>query len=88
MPATQWSDADTARAMQAWKDYQDSHDVSDRLGQTVGIDPVSGRVWFGERAGDVTQSAHADGVFTPILCIRVGLDYYQRKGRGRCYRVE
>ena len=88
MAATNWSDADTARALQFWKQYQRDHDVSDRMGQTVGIDPIEGRVWCGERLRDVKAAAQADGVFTPLLCIRVGADYYVRKGRRSCLKVE
>ena len=77
---TTWTDADTQRVLAAWEEYQRQHDVSDRYGQAVGIDPVSGRVWFGEKAGDVARAARADGVDRPLLAIRVGLGYYQRKG--------
>ena len=37
---TPWTEADTAKALQIWADYQRDHDVSDRVGQAVGIDPV------------------------------------------------
>jgi hypothetical protein len=78
-----WTDADTQRALAAWEDYQRQHDVSGRHGQVVGIDPVSGQVWFGDNAGDVARAARADGVDRPLLGIRVGLGYYQRKGGHR-----
>ncbi len=41
---------DTARAAKARQ-----HDVSDRMGQAVGIDPVSGRIWFGRKALDIAR---------------------------------
>ena len=44
-----WGVAESAKAKQIWALYQQQHDLSDRLGQTVGIDPVSGRLWFGGR---------------------------------------
>jgi hypothetical protein len=78
-----WTEADLARALQVWEEYQKQHDVSDRKGQTIGIDPSSGRVWFGDRMTDVTEAARADGVTTPLICLRVGHDYYQRKGSRR-----
>src|SRR5438067_278844 len=84
MEAHTWTDADTQRALEAWSKYQQAHDVSALHGKTVGIDAVSGRVWFGDTAGDVADAARADGVDTSsLLAIRVGYDYYQRKGAGR-----
>ena len=52
MSVSNWTDADTARALQVWAEYQQHHDVSVHIGQTAGIDPVSGRIWFGESAID------------------------------------
>lgn len=81
--ATQWTDEDTRKAQTAWAEYQQSHDVSDRHGQAVGIDPQSGRVWFGPRGVDAIDAARADGVTHPLLLLRVGYSYYQRKGGRR-----
>jgi hypothetical protein len=39
---------DVRRAEAHWADYQRTRDVSDRTGQTVGIDPDTGQVWFGD----------------------------------------
>lgn len=75
-----WSDADRARAEAAWAEYQRQHDVSVRHGQAVGIDPRSGRVWFGANGLDAIRAARADSVDTPLLLLRVGCSYYQRKG--------
>jgi len=76
-----WTDADTKRAMDFWHEYQRTHDVSGLHGKTVGIDVASGRAWFGDNAGDVADAARADGADTSsLLAIRVGYDYYQRKG--------
>ena len=83
MPTSPWKEEDTTRAVQAWADYQKTHDVSDRHGQAVGIDPVSGRVWFGETAWQISDLARADGVDRPLYFVRVGYDYYQRKGGHR-----
>ncbi|HBI43521.1 MAG TPA: hypothetical protein DDY78_11800 [Planctomycetales bacterium] len=83
MPTSPWKEGDTARAIKFWADYQKLHDVSDRHGQAVGIDPVSGRVWFGESAIEVVEGARADGIDTPLYVVRVGYDYYQRKGGSR-----
>jgi hypothetical protein len=77
-----WTDADTTRALQVWAAYQQHQDVSNCIGQTVGIDPVSGRIWFGESATDIRRQMDAEGLDTPLLCLRVGSDCYVRK-RGR-----
>lgn len=78
-----WSEADTGKAEAAWVSYQHTHDVSDRQGQAVAIDPDSGRVWFGLRGVDAIAAARADGVLSPLLLLRVGFSYYQRKGGRR-----
>ena len=76
-----WTEADTQRAMEIWREYQRHHDVSGLHGKAVGIDTVSGHVWFGETASDVADAARAEDVDTSnMLGIRVGYDYYQRKG--------
>ena len=81
--APPWTDADTERAKEIWAEYQRTHDVSDRIGQAVGIDPMSGRVWFGESAVDIVHQRDAEGLTSPLFFVRVGYDYYQRKGRSR-----
>jgi hypothetical protein len=84
MSITAWSDADSARARELWDAYQRDHDLSDRVGDAVGIDPASGRVWFGTSAQDIVRQLDAEGVAAPLYFLRVGQDYYQRKGgRGR-----
>ena len=83
MAETKWGPAELARAKQMWAEYQKVHDVSDRLGQTAGIDPVSGRVWFGESALDISRQQDAEGVYAPCYFVRVGKDYYLRKGGRR-----
>jgi hypothetical protein len=44
MPVSNWTEADTVRAEQLWEAYQREHDLSDRHGQVVGIDPDSRRI--------------------------------------------
>ena len=78
-----WTEADTAKACQIWSDYQRTHDVSALQGQAVGIDPASGRVWFGESAKDIALRMEAEGVIVPLFFLRVGQDYYGRKGGRR-----
>ena len=50
-------------------------------GKTAGIEPTSGRVWFGESAADVHRQKLAVGIDAPMYVVRVGYDYYLRKGR-------
>lgn len=76
-----WTDADTVKAKQIWAEYQSQHDFSSRTGQAVGIDPCSGRIWFGESAKDIWSQMQSEGIETPIYIVRVGSDYYLRKGR-------
>ena len=64
---------DTAKAREIWDEYQRRHDVSDRAGQAVGIDPVSGRIWFGESAKDIWRQMDEEGTRTPIYCLRVAI---------------
>lgn len=74
------SDDDTQRALRLWDDYQKSHDVSALRGKAVGIDPKTGRVWFGDDAREVARNARADGVTARLLGLRVGEKFYLRKG--------
>jgi hypothetical protein len=83
MSVSNWTETDTSRALQIWAEYQKSHDVSDRRGQTAGIDPGSGRIWFGESATAIRMQMDAENLDIPLLCLRVGRDYYVRKGGRR-----
>ena len=74
---------DSDKAREIWAQYQCQHDVADRTGQAVGIDPVSGRVWFGRKALDIAQQMRAEGIDRPFYCVRVGSDFYGRKGGRR-----
>jgi hypothetical protein len=55
MSPSTWTDADSIKARDIWAEYQRQHDVSALHGKAVGIDPVSGRVWFGESAAAIMQ---------------------------------
>ena len=83
MHPTAWTDADTERALAVWTNYQARHDVSARKGQAVGIDPASGRVWFGESDLDICLQQQTAGDAAPLYFLRVGFDYYGRKGSRR-----
>jgi hypothetical protein len=74
-------DVDRARAI--WEEYQKHHDIAPFIDQAAGIEPESGRVWFGESGLDIQKKMHAEGIDSPFYCVRVGYDYYLRKGAHR-----
>ena len=80
MSVAHWTETDTSKALDIWAEYQRTHDVSDFIGQAVGIDPISGRVWFGDRALDIREQMCAEGIDRPFYCVRVGSETYGRKG--------
>lgn len=81
MVAGKLTEADAQRAEALWAEYQRSHDVSDRIGETVGIEPETGAMWFGESIIDVADQRDNAGVHRPLHFIRVGFKTYFRKGR-------
>ena len=83
MVVSTWTEEDTRRALEIWADYQSRHDITDQIGQAVGIAPSIGRVWFGSDATDVARKRDADGVDSQLYVLRVGRDYYLRKGGRR-----
>jgi len=83
MSASTWTNSDTERACQIWVEYQREHDVSELIGQVAGIDPVNGRVWLGESAADIWRQRQTEGLDSPFYSVRVGYDFYLRKGGRR-----
>jgi hypothetical protein len=81
---SQWTEADSARAQKIWLDYQQQHDLKDKIGQTAGIDPSSGSIWFGDSIQSVIvhRREKGDGE-SPLFFVRVGSDAYYRKGGHR-----
>jgi hypothetical protein len=80
MALASWEEAESMRAKQIWVAYRQQHDLSDRLGQTAGIDPASGRIWFGESIQDIVAQRDAEGLHSPLFFERVGSETYFRKG--------
>jgi hypothetical protein len=79
-----WTEVDTAKAQQIWSSYQQQNDLTAKLGQTAGIDPVSGRIWFGSSVKNVVAELQAAGLApTPLFFVRVGSSFYHRKGSHR-----
>ena len=83
MAVTEWTKADTERAQAIWSEYVATHDLSDKLGRAAGIDPDSGRIWFGESASDIVDQMDAKNEFRPLFFVRVGSPSYLRKGGRR-----
>ena len=77
------AEANSAEARQIWAEYQHQHDLSSRLGQTAGIDPRSGRIWFGESVRDIINQRDAEGLTSPLFFERVGSKTYYHKGHRR-----
>jgi hypothetical protein len=83
MTASTWTESDTAKAEQIWSEYQQQHDLSDRIGKTAGIDPQTGRVWIGESIQHVLSQRDADGIDSLLFFERIGSQTYYRKGGRR-----
>jgi hypothetical protein len=83
MVGTTWTDEDTRRALEIWAEYQSCHDITDQIGQAVGIAPSIGRDWFGSDATDVARKRDAEGVDSQLYVLRVGRDYYLLKRSSR-----
>ena len=79
-----WTDADSHQASQIWMEYQQHHDLSDRIGQTVGIDPTSKSIWFGDSIQDIVMQRDREGLNSPLFFERIGSGAYFRKGRRLC----
>lgn len=83
MSISQLTDADSTAAQNYWHEYQASHDLTERTGQTAGIDPATGRIWFGNSIQEIVHQMDALKEFVPLLFVRVGSDTYWRKGSHR-----
>jgi uncharacterized protein YbjT (DUF2867 family) len=83
MTVANWTRADSERAQEIWSDYQRDHDLAEQAGQTAGIDPVTGRIWFGDSIQDVIAQRDADGSAALLFFMRVGSPTYYRKGGRR-----
>ena len=83
MTVSTWTAANSNRARRIWSEYQQHHDVSEKAGQTAGIEPVSGAIWFGDSIEDVIAQRDAAGSGDPLFFVRVGSETYYRKGGHR-----
>lgn len=80
MKHRKWTDSDSTKAKQIWTKYLKQHDLSDRLGQTAGIDPKSGRIWIGKSIRDIVLQRESEGLSSPLFFERIGSPTYLRKG--------
>ena len=80
MQHSNWTEADSRNAKRIWAEYQKQHDITERIGQTAGIDPKSGRIWFGESIIEIVEHRRAEGLTSPLFFQRVGFKAYFRKG--------
>jgi hypothetical protein len=83
MTTSNWTKADSKRAEALWLEYQQQHNLSEKIGQAAGIDPVSGCIWIGDSLQDVIAQRDADGSEAPLFFMRVGSATYYRKGSHR-----
>ena len=83
MTVSAWTEAHSTRAREIWSEYQKNHDLTERKGQTAGIDPDSGRIWFGDSIEDVVAQRDAASCESPLFFERVGSRAYYRKGGHR-----
>lgn len=88
MALTNWKEADSAKAKEIWTEYCRQHDLSSRTGQTAGIDPYSGRLWFGESIRDIVSQRDAEGFNSPLFFERIGSEaYFHNLTRSRSSRT-
>ncbi len=79
MEHANWTEGDSHKAKHIWTEYQKQHDITERIGQTAGIDPKTGQVWFGDSALEIVQQRLAEGLTSPLFFERVGYVSYLRK---------
>ena len=55
MKHSNWTEADSRNAKRIWTEYQKQYDITEHIGQTAGIDPKSGRIWFSDSALEIVK---------------------------------
>ena len=80
MKYPEWTAADSRKCKQIWADYQKQHDITERIGQTAGIDPKSGQIWFGDSALEIVKKREDEGLTSPLFFECVGYEAYLWKG--------
>ena len=80
MEKSRWSQTDTDKAKRIWKEYEQNNDLSSHIGETAGIDPNNGQIWFGESIRSIVSKREQEGFTSPIFFQRVGSETYYHKG--------
>ena len=62
-----WTEADSRKCKRIWKKKKKQHDITERIGQTAGIDPKSGRIWFGDSALEIVKKRETEGLTSPLF---------------------
>ena len=75
-----WTEADSQKCKRIWTEYQKQHDITERIGQTAGIDPESGRIWFGDSIAEIVEHRRTKGLTSALFFERIGFRTYFRKG--------
>lgn len=83
MKHPEWTKADSRKCKQIWAEYQEQYDITDHIGQTAGIDPKSGRIWFGDSALEIVKKRETESLTSPLFFERVGYEAYLWKGGRR-----
>ncbi len=73
-----WTQTDSREAKQIWEEYQKQHNLSDRIGQTAGIDPKSERIWFGSSIRDIVLQRNTEGLHYPIFFTILRTFFYKK----------
>jgi hypothetical protein len=76
-----WTVEDRRRARQIWEQYQQQHDLTERKGETAGIDPRSGEVWLGRSIIEISNQRREVGSVGALFFERIGYPAHTRKGR-------
>lgn len=74
MKHPEWTEADSHKCKQ---------NITERIGQTAGIDPKSGQIWFGDSIQEIVQQRQVEGLTSPLFFERVGYEAYFWKGGRR-----
>ena len=83
MTGPNWTKTESVKAKKIWTEYLRQHDLSNRIGQTAGIDPKSGLIWFGESIREIVLQRASEGLSSPLFFERIGFQTYFRKGSHR-----
>lgn len=83
MALANWTDAESQKAREFWREYERTHDLSRQSGRTAGVDPTTGRIRFGDSIQSIVEQMESEGALVPLYYIRIGSNHYFRKGGSR-----